>query len=282
MEQPQNINIKEYIDYRLFLKSFYDSKKTQNPHFSYGVFANRLGLKATSSLTKIINGERDPGGEITSKMIHFFGFDSVDEQYFNDLIRLSKIKDDPRLKMMIMERLGREHPDARLHLMDDRSVEIISNWFGLTIREMVKLQDFTEDAEWIKKRLMFEVSTEEINKTIQDLLYQGLLKRNKEGRLITSEGLLQTTNDVASEGIKKFHEQMLDKAKLALRAVPLHEREFTAETFVIDESKLPEAKEFIREFKKRFVRTFEEKEGKQVYQLQVQFFPLTYSDSLLS
>lgn len=276
MKTETELNIKEFIDYRAFLKSFFEMKKTQNTNFSYGMWANRLGLKATSSLTKIINGEREPGTEITSKMISFFNFDSIEEQYFNDLIRLSKIKDDPRLKMMLMERMGREHPDARLFVMDDRSVEIISNWFGLTIREMVKLNDFVEDYEWIKKRLMFDVSVEDIAKTMTDLLHQGLIKRNKQGKLVVSEGLLHTTNDVASEGIKRYHEQMLDNAKKALRAVPVHKREYNAETFVIDEANIPEAKEFIREFKAKFVRTFEEKEGNQTYQLQVQFFPLTH------
>lgn len=276
MEATLELNIKEFIDYRTFLKSFFELKKSQTPSFSYGMWANRLGLKATSSLTKIINGEREPGAEITSKMIRFFHFDSVEVQYFNDLIRLSKIKDDPRLKMMLMERMGREHPDARLFVMDDRSVEIISNWFGLTIREMVKLNDFVEDYEWIKKRLMFDVSVDEIAKAMSDLLHQGLIKRNKQDKLVVSEGLLHTTNDAASEGIKRYHEQMLDNAKKALREVSLNKREFNAETFVINEANIPEAKEFIRDFKAKFVRNFEEREGNQTYQLQIQFFPLTH------
>jgi uncharacterized protein (TIGR02147 family) len=276
MNTVDNINIKEFMDYRSYLKSFFELKKSHNPNWSYGVWANKLGLKATSSLTKIITGEREPGPDITQKMVSFFNFNSVEGQYFNDLIRLSKIKDDPRLKMMLMERMGREHPDAHLHIMDDRSVEIISNWFGLTIRELVKLSDFVEDAEWIQKRLMFEVSTTEINKTLDDLQHQGLIKRDKAGKLRVSDGLLHTTNDVASEGIKKYHEQMLDNAKVAIRSTPLEKREFNAETFVIDEKNLPEAKEFIREFKSKFVRNFEEKEGNQVYQLQIQFFPLTF------
>jgi uncharacterized protein (TIGR02147 family) len=275
MNTSEAINIKEFMDYRSYLKSFFELKKSHNPNWSYGVWANKLGLKATSSLTKIITGEREPGPDITQKMVSFFNFNSVEGQYFNDLVRLSKIKDDPRLKMMLMERMGREHPDAHLHVMDDRSLEIISNWFGMTIREMVKLTDFVEDAEWIQKRLMYEISDHEINKTIKDLLHQGLITRDKAGKLKVSDGLLHTTNDVANEGIKKYHEQMLDNAKKALRLVAIEKREYNAETFVIDEKNLPEAKEFIRDFKSKFVRNFEEKEGSQVYQLQIQFFPLT-------
>lgn len=107
------------------------------------------------------------------------------------------------------------------------------------------------------------------------MLHQGLLKRNKEGKLVTSSGLLHTTNDVASEAIKQYHEQMLENAKSALRKVSVEEREFTAEMMTIDKNKLPEIKEFIREFKAKFVRVFEEQKGSEAYQFQVQFFPLT-------
>ena len=269
------LNVKNFGDYREFLKSHFELKKALNPNWSYGMWAKRLGLQATSSLTKILSGDREPGSEITSKMVQFMNFDTVEEQYFCDLIRMSKIKDDPRLKMMLMEKMGREHPDANLHVIDDRSFAIISNWFCLTIREMVKLHDFIEDPAWIQKRLMFEVSVEEIKKALDDLLHQGLLRRSKEGKLIVSSGLLHTTNDVASDAIKSYHGQMLENAKDALQKVHVEKREFTSETITIDASKIPEAKEFIRDFKARFVRLFEEQKGNETYQFQVQFFPLT-------
>lgn len=273
--EAQNLNIKHFGSYRDFLKSHFESKRSQNSNWSYGVWAKRLDLKATSSLTKIINGEREPGEEISTKLVQYFNFDSVDESYFNDLVRLSKIKNDPRLKMMLMERMGREHPDARLHIMTDKSFAIICNWFCLTIREMVKLSDFNEDPLWIKNRLMFDVSVDEIRQAIKDLLHQGLLKRDSEGKLVTSDGLLHTTNDIASEGIKRYHEQMLEHAKASLRKVNVNQREFTAETLTINTSSIPEAKEMIREFKAKFARLFEEYEGDETYQFQIQLFPLT-------
>ena len=269
------LGVKNFGDYREFLKFYFEKKKAENPNWSYGMWAKRLGLQATSSLTKIVTGDRDPGPEITSKLVQFLNFNSTEEQYFSDLIRLSKIKDDPRLRMLLMEKMGREYPDASLKVLDDRSFEIISNWFALTIREMVRLKDFVEDPVWIQKRLMFDVTVEEINTTLVNLQHQGLIKRNKEGRLVVSSGLLHTTNDVASEAIKRYHEQMLDNAKTVLRKVPVEEREFTAETFTIDISKIPEAKQFIREFKLKFTKIFEEQKGSQTYQFQVQFFPLT-------
>lgn len=273
--EATTLNIKHFSDYRDFLTAHFAVKKSANPNWSYGLWAKRLGLKATSSLTKIMNNEREPGDQIIEKLNSYFSFDSVQASYFSDLIRLSKIKDDPRLSMMVMERMGREHPDARLRVIDDKSFEIISHWFCMAIREMVRLKDFNEDPNWIKSRLSFEVLTTEIEKALSDMLHQGLIKRSSTGKLVTSNGLLHTTNDVASEAIKKYHEQMLDKAKVSLRQVAVDKREFSAQTLTINTAKLPEAKELIREFKAKFTRLLEEQQGDETYQIQIQFFPIT-------
>jgi len=268
-------HLKHFGDYRDFLNAHFDYKKIQNKQWSYGLWAKRLGLGATSSLTKIINGEREVGSKIEQSFINYFDFSIDEASYFSDLIRLSKNAHDPCLRLLIMERMGREHPDAHLKVLDDKSFEIISNWFGLTIRELVRLRDFKEDFDWIQSRLRYEVSSQEIKETIQNLLHQGLLKRDQEGKLITSKGLLHTTNDVASSAIKKYHEQMLDIAKQSLHEVELELREFSAETLTLNVENIAEAKEVIRQFKAKFSKMFEEQEGNQTYQLQLQFFPLT-------
>jgi hypothetical protein len=68
---------------------------------------------------------------------------------------------------------------------------------------------------------------------------------------------------------------MLDRAKEALRAQDVLEREFLGCCMVIRPENVSRAKELIREFKDRFEELLEEDEGSQIYQLQIQFFGLT-------
>ncbi len=271
----QNHNIKNFGSYRDFLQRHFNWKKKQNPNWSYGLWAKKLGLNTTSSLTKIMTGHREPGSSITQKFIEYFQFDALESHYFQDLIRLSKLKDDLRLKIMLMEKMGREHPDLKIKLLDDKSFSIISNWYCMAIREMVRLEDFSENSDWIQSKLLFPVTEEKIKLAIQDLLHQGLLKRNMTGKLVPSSGVLTTTNDIASKAIQKYHTQMLDIAKLSLKESPVSEREFTSETLTINTENLSAAKELIREFKSKFSRLFEEQQGNKTYQLQIQFFSLT-------
>jgi hypothetical protein len=75
--------------------------------------------------------------------------------------------------------------------------------------------------------------------------------------------------------VKRFHEQMLDNARLAVREIGLERREIIAATFSVGVSDLAEAKQVLRKFRSEFCRRFERDKGDSVYQLEVAFFPLT-------
>jgi hypothetical protein len=68
---------------------------------------------------------------------------------------------------------------------------------------------------------------------------------------------------------------MLEHAKTALRKVRLEEREFTSTTLLMSTGQMSEAKELMREFKMKFEKIMEKESGDQVYQFQLQLFPLS-------
>jgi uncharacterized protein (TIGR02147 family) len=267
-------NITKFTDYRTFLLAHAQEMKDRKPSWSYGAWSKALGLKTTSSISKIIQGIRDPGPEITERLVTYFNFTDRQAQYFRDLIRLQKIRKDPRLSVLLMEKMGKEHPNSSLRIMDDKTFLVISNWYYLALRELCRARGFREDPEWISERFLFKVTPRDLQTAIKTLIDLKLLVR-VEGKLALAEGCLDTANDIASEGIKRYHEQMLENAKLALRRVSPEAREITSTSLLIHSRNLENAKVLIRDFKKKFERLLEEDEGDQVYQLQIQFFPLT-------
>ena len=89
------------------------------------------------------------------------------------------------------------------------------------------------------------------------------------------DGRIKTTNDIHSEAIKRYHEQMLDNAKEAIRKIDVNSREYTSSTFTMRSSNIPKAKELVREFREKFTKLLEEENGDGTFHIQVQFFPLT-------
>lgn len=275
MTMPSAINIRKFTDYRSFLLAHVQDMKQSKPDWSYGSWAKRLGLKTTSSITKILDGDRDPGPQISEQMVRYFDFKDKDAQYFRDLISLSKLRKNPRLGVLLLEKMSKEHPNSMQRLLDSKTFSVISNWYYLPLREMTRMKSFREDADLIAKQFRFKITAREVTKAIQVMIELGLLSRDSNGTLHVAEGRITTGDDIADEGIKRYHEQMLENAKTAIRETLVDEREFGASSLVIQSRNLPKAKQLIREFKSNFARLMEEEDGDAVYQIQIQLFPLT-------
>lgn len=270
-----NLRIQQFSDYRVFLQTHAQDMKKTKTAWSFGLWSKSLGLKTTSSLTKIIQGQREPGPQITDKFVRYFGFDHKQAQYFRDLIRLQKIKNDSRLSVMLMEKIGKDFPQSSLRLMDNKSFLIISNWYYLALRELVRIKGFQENPDWIVEQFQFKITGREVSQAIKILIEMGLLKRDKSNNLIIVDGRLDTSNDISSEAIRRYHEQMLEHAKAAVRKFNVEEREITSTTLVMNSKQIGIAKELIREFKQKFEQLLEDESGDRVYQIQIQLFPLT-------
>jgi len=271
----QAANLFEFSDYRAYLNAHYQMAKRRNQRWSYGAWAKQLRLQSTSSLTKVLHGQRQAGSELASKFIRYFEFNHKEAAYFEDLVSLAKLKHDPRLSVLLMEKMEREHPDGAIRILSDDEFKLISEWYPYAIRQLVKRKRFVESPNWIAQQFRFHLSPTEAVNALSLLLRLGLLKRDAKGRLRHAVSKVDTSSDVASEALKRHYEQLFAQTTQAIRTVPVLERELTATTFLMKSEDLPRAKEYIRKLREDFVRQFESEEGDGVFRVQLQLLPLT-------
>lgn len=278
MEKIQ-LNIFEYTTYRAFLNEYGEQMRANYSNWSYGVWAKKLGLSGTASLTMILNGQRNPGRDITQKMLKYFKFNKRESYYFQDLIQLEKSQSDPHLSVLLMEKLERQSPQGSFIKIDTNQLRVISKWYYYVIREMIHLKEFKEDYNWISNKLNFKVTITEIKKAIKDLVDLSLLKRNKSGMLSCSVGSVDTSSDIANEYIKRLHEQMINHALNSVRKIDVNLRSLNSQTITINTKDIPKAKELISKFQDDLCKLMESRSGDSVYQCNIQFFPLTKVDN---
>ncbi|MCA2960932.1 MAG: TIGR02147 family protein [Silvanigrellales bacterium] len=269
-------NLTQFLDFRTFLVAHAQEQKRRNAHWTFGAWAKRLGLKGTASLTRVIQGNRHPGPQMVESLVRYFTFGEKDAEYFRDLVRLSKLKEDTRLSTLIIEKMGKKFANGNKKYVDEKTFSVISNWYHLPIREMVRLKEFRPDPSWISRNLTFKVGVREVTQALRSLTELGLVAMDNEGRMTLAEGRLNTGDDVANEAVKRHHEEMLENARAALRIVPVEKRQITSQSIAISSNKLSEAKELIRQFQDKFSELMEDEvDGDVIYQMQIQFFPLT-------
>lgn len=266
----------DYSNYRSFLRVSYEAKKRENPLWSYQVWANKIGLSSGTTLSKILQGHRDPGPTATSRLCDYFGFDDEEREYFEDLVKLHKVQNDPRLSLVIVKRLNRRSKgESNIRILSQDEFEMISKWWFYGIRQLSRVVELKNDPEWISERLRFPVSPKQVKAAVDLMLQHGLLMVDERGILQLDDFGLDTKSDVGSEALKCYHEGIVRVAAEAVRQVPRDQRYFRAKTLSVSKKDLPRMKEAVENFFQQFQATFDVNDGDEVYQFQSQLFPLT-------
>jgi uncharacterized protein (TIGR02147 family) len=262
-------------NYRAFLKHYAESTKKKRPSWSYAAWAKAMGLKSTSSLTKIIQGDREPGPEIVEKLVRYFKFNAKEEDHFRNLVLLQKSKRDPHLQKILLKKATQEvSVGFEGRLLEVYQFQLISDWWHLGIRELLKLKNFIPAKDAIAKVFRGAVSSEQVKESLAVLEKLSLIKNTGEGYDVL-DTTTATTNGIPSEAIQLFHEQMLTLARDRLKDTAIPKRHYEGMTFLVDEDKLPDAKLLIQDFLDRFEKLMGTPKADALYQIQLQLFPLT-------
>lgn len=271
-------SVLKYADYRDFLRDHAIHKRRKNPRWSIGLWARRLKLGSTTSLNMILKGQRHPGDAISERLIDYFNFEPRERDYFLSLIEFAKVKETgsnrTRLKHLLADDLKKLASGQAAKKLDQKTFLAISQWYCYAIRQMTLLKDFDGEPAAIAKRLQFPISESEIANAIDTLLEVGLLKKNSSGKIKRVSKFVKTDDDIASEGLKRFHEAMIANAAKSIRQFDVQDREINGLTLAVRRDQMPEAKRLIRRFIQDFESLGQAKDADQVCQINIQFFPL--------
>lgn len=271
----QKIDIFNYSDYRQYMIDHYESEKKRFSSFSYNIWAKKLDLKNNTSIIKIVKGQRNAGPEMIEKLNEYFRFTVKEKEYFSGLVELDK-ETNSRLQVLIKRDLQKLNFKNKVTFINEDEFSVISSVWCFAFRSLARLGALTDDIPKLSKLLRFKPGTKKIAQSFDALLSSNLLEKNENGYSCLKMNL-NTSDDVASEALKQFHEEALDLAKESLRATDPKLREISGLTLTFSTDRLEEAKTMIREFQDQFAAQFGKSEGaNHVYQMQTQFFPLTH------
>jgi transcriptional regulator with XRE-family HTH domain len=233
-----------------------------NPNYSLRSFARSLRVEP-SALSQIINGKRPLTQKMKLRLGAALGMSAT------ELKKYTRDDDSGNPKVSHYQQLTLD------------SFAIISDWYHYAILELTHTEGFRPDPAWISKRL--GITKSEVNVALERLFRLELLEKTSNGQWVdaSENGVLSHLKPgVSSDAARKYQCQLLELSKSAVQEIPVSKRNHTSATFSFDPEDLPRAIERISEFRRSFAVEFQPKnKGKEVYQIQISFFPLTSSSS---
>jgi uncharacterized protein (TIGR02147 family) len=268
------IDVFAYLDYRAFLRDYYEAKKQQRG-LSYRALSRLIGLKSASYLKHVIDGERNLSEEMALRFASGLNLEGEALSYFVELVEFNQAQSiESRLRAH--QRLRGFARHRKLFPLGAQHAEYHSTWYMPAIRELAARSDFDDDPEWIAERLRPKISKREAKHALETLLQLGLLIRDEKGRVRQGEGLVSTGAEAQFLYIAAYHQMMMKMAAESLDRFAQRDRDISSLTLCLDEEGLREVKERLRTFRKELLELSEiARNPRQVVQINLQLFPLS-------
>ena len=273
------VRVYDYLDYRAYLRAYYEAAKRTQRSFSFRSFAKLAGLRSPNFLKLVIEGERNLGADSVPRFCAALGLEGPEAEFFTDLVAFNQAASLAD-KNRAFERISASRRFRAARRIDGDLFAYLSHWYNPAIRELAGRADFSEDPRWIASRVRPRISPTEAAEAMRLLFSLGLLVRDpSSGRVLRGEPTLTTEHEVRSLGAAAFHRQMMERAAESLETVPSALRDLAALTVCISPETAARVKERIHQFREALTELCDsDTAGAVVYQLNVQWFPLSVTE----
>ena len=235
-----------------------------NPSYSLRAFARQLEIEP-SSLSQIITGKRTLSPELMTRLLADLGANEATSKACLRELAIAKRRE-------AIEKSHRDD-DHLFELIAEDSFAVMKDWYHYALMEMTYVQPLPPDFELISRCL--GISPEEAQLATERLLRMGLL--------VIENGYLRKTNALITNGrsgdtgeaLKELQRQILTKALNAIDSTPAEDKDITSITMPVDVSKLPKAREMIKNFRRDLCAYLGTGDRSRVYNLAVQLFPVS-------
>ena len=264
-----------YTSYRELIKDYYDAKKSENPSFSYQVFAQRSGFKAKTYLLDIISGKRPLSKKSLLNVATAMGLKKRETDYFETLVNFNNSKSSKE-KEYYFERLKSLAGRTGAQKITSNQYDYFSQWYHVAIRELVTMKGFKGNYKTLAKKLNPRITPKQAKDSVQLLLRLGMIQKMASGTFKQKDPQISTGDELYSLAVLKHQQETLKLANEALERIPVENRDISTVTAGISYKCFGVVKQEIQLFRKRLLSIIEEDQGVDVvYQINFQLFPLT-------
>lgn len=263
----------EYLDYRAYLKDFYEEKKNAQAFFSYRLFGNKVGVDP-SYLAKVFLKARHISDESIGSFAAFCGLKDKEAEYFEAMVHFIKAKSHKHSKLHFEKMLSIKSVGAQKLVADQ--YEYYRNWYHSAVRSVLEYHAFTGDYKALAAALSPAITQKEAKESIALLLKLGLIKPDAEGRYRLTETAITSGAQWQSLAIEAFQEETIRLSQESLQRHPKAHRDVSTVTLNVNAQDYAELRERIKEFRGALINYVQgATDPDRTYQLNIQLFPLS-------
>ncbi len=276
VEQRKQKKVFEYMDYRAFLKDYYNAKKEANSAFSLRVFSDKIGFKAKDFISRVMNGEKNLSTQSIPKVASGLRLGKHETEFFISLVEFNQAetteeRDEAFQKMQAVLKVVRFA--EKQHLLGHAQYMVYSHPRHLFIRSLIGMFGFDGDYAALAKQVHPSITTDEAKQSVKLLEECQLIKKGEDGNYVLSENAITTGDRTSKLALRGYHQKCLKMGADSIDRDPPSKRHISGLTLGISQEGYDRIVERINAFRKEIALIAEEDEGSdKVFQMEFALF----------
>lgn len=259
-----------YQNYQGFLQDLFASKVAER-NLSLRGFARIAGM-SHSYLSRVMSSQKSLSIGAASKISQILDLSPEEEAHLMRLVAQDQLPENSRSGQQLRARIMKSKSSAKSLISQD-SFRAVAEWHHFAILALINTKGFRGTGAWIGERL--GIPHEIAKESLLRLLDLGFIIKEKNQYRVLNDGDIATPHDVPSQAVRENHRQHMHLAGSALKTQPVELIEFQNASIPILKSDIAKAKKRLRLFMDQFIRDIEKNPGEEVYQINLQFYPLS-------
>ena len=213
-----------YIDYRKFLKDYYEEQKARDPKFSHRYFTMKVGFSSSGYFSDVLAGKKNLSGAFILKFAKALKLAREEEEYFINLVNFNQAKtlEEKNRYYEKMMTTGK----VKVDVVERDKHAYFSSWQYAAVREALHYLAVKDDYKELGKALDPPIAAKDAKKAIEVLVSLGLIARDGAGAWRPTSGNLKMGGSIDALGLSNYHKSTLELAVRALDAFPPDQRGF--------------------------------------------------------
>jgi len=263
----------EYLEYRDFLKDYYERNKSKGSFFSFRYFGNKTGIDA-SFLVKVMQKQMHISNKTVPRLIEFFKFNEKESEYFETLVSYNKAKNQNEIKLYFEKLLSFRSPFVKTLVAEQ--YEFFKEWYNIALYELLTFHPYKGTIKELALKLNPPIAVQEARSAVKLLKKLNLITKDLDGSLKVINKLVTTGEKWESIAIRNFQKKMIQLSEEAIDRFPKERRDISTVTISLSREQVDIMKDRIRAMRKELLEMADrEVKAEEVYQVNFQVFPLS-------
>lgn len=264
-----------YIDYRQFIKAFYEEKK-KSSKLTYREFAKLAGFSSPVFIKLVIEGKANLRKSSIVKLCNAMELKKKDRSYFKNLVLFCQAK-DVETKMQYLDILKGIQSTLSINKLCEEQFKYFSKWYHPVIKELLDIIEFDGDYDKLGQLVNPQITGREAKQSVKLLLDLKLIEKIKDGQYKATHKFISTSGlSIGTLAIRNVQKKLASLAGSAVDSTPKKDRDISGVSISISSKSMEKIKDELAKCRKRILEiTSEDSMSDSVYRVNLHLFPIS-------